>query len=466
MKELELRKWFDLHFAPSDFNGRFQLGYRKKKSSALLPLVTMEQKQMEVFLQDMYVRGDYDYYITANSVSGVKRKTDGLFAFHNIVIDVDCHVDFNEGFGMNHFLIEAFLWRFQRDSMLPPPTSIVKTGRGVQLWWAITPVHQKCKPYLDEVRAVYLEEIQDILNEYPDLDELSVDKTASCNDVGYFRLPCSYNTKVKKKVEIEMMDENAIYVLQDLVSSVKKWKQNKVKEEATVKEFSDQKFKNDFANHEVFVLKNVQTLAFFRIRQLISLRKSRDSAIKEETRNNLNFLVYNALLPAVGEVEAWEKLQAFNNGFKQPMSTKELQAVIVSAKEKGGYKYSNEKIIEFLSISPEEQEKIGLFSPKKKGVVRFSQHPSRDASRALSKEARDKSIQELSKSRMTQKAIALELGISLPTISKVLNTKEIKENQKNLAEKAITQGKTIAEIMEISGLSRSSIKRMRTPIAT
>lgn len=459
MENKELINWFNIHFAPSTFHGRFQIGYRKKNTTALLPLVTNEREELKKFLEKMFIRPDYDYYITANSLSGVSRKSESLFAYHNIVIDIDNHGAKNAT--DDPFLVKELLWRLRRDRELPAPSSYVQTGRGLQLWWAITPVHWKCQSYLKEVRHTFLQEIEEIIAEYPYLSCFSLDKTASSNDVGYFRLPFSVNTKVNNKVEIEMLTPPPCYILQDLVKKAKAWKAEiEVAERKVVSREKDDKLVEDFATNEIFVLKNVETLAFFRVKQLILLRKIRDSAINQETRNNLNFLIYNALLPVMGETLAWEKLCAFNSGFKTPMSAKELEAVIVSAKEKGGYKYTNGKIIEFLGISAEEQEKIGLFLPKTQGVQRFSQHPSRDASRALHKENRDENIRKLSKDGMTQKGIAETLGISPITVSKVLATKSGKIYQKELAMQAHEAGKPLGKVVEISGLSRSTVKRL------
>lgn len=470
MKNFDILDWFHLHYGQSTFHGRFQIGYRKRNEIVLIPLVTNDRSDLQKFISDMYLRPDYDYYITANSISGVSRKSEGLFSYHNIVIDLDNHIEKqgnDDVFDGIQFQIEELIWRLQRDWDLPSPTSIVKTGRGVQIWWALVPVHMKCKPYLDEVRNFFLEEIERIMEEYPDLKAFSVDRSASCNDVGYFRLPFSTNTKAGKKVQLDYVDPSAVYVLQNLVQAVKEQKASLAQEEE-LPSTRDKQFAYDFANHEIFVLKNVQTLAFFRIRQLILLRKIRNSEINNETRNNLNFLVYNALLPAMGEAIAWEKLLSYNEGFKIPMKSKELEAVIVSAKDKGGYKYSNDKIIEFLAITPEEQEKIQLFSAKNKShspISKFSQHPSRDAARSLWKESRNAEIRELAQGGLCQKEICDKLNLSPATIAKVLGTKENKNHKKNLAIKALEDGRSISDAVKISGLSRSSVKRLLPSIA-
>ena len=79
-----------------------------------------------------------------------------------------------------------------------------------------------------------------------------------------------------------------------------------------------------YSDAEVRILKNVFTLAFFRVRQMIRLRAIRNDEIGNETRNNMCLVVFNALLLSSGEEKAWEKIQEFNAGFKNPMTEKEL----------------------------------------------------------------------------------------------------------------------------------------------
>lgn len=457
--EHSLLQWYDVHFAASTFDGRFQIGYRKKQTTALMPLSTHDRLGLRDFLQQMYIRPEYDYYITANSVFGVKRNLDSLFSYHNIVIDVDYHVETRGEWDDTYFLSEEFIFRFFRDKpvQIPKPTSIVHTGRGLQLWWSIIPVHKSCKPYFDEVRSHFIEEIQKILDEYTILDGFSVDRGASCNDVGYYRLPHSVNTKVGKMATVEISSDKPTFVLQDLVVKVKEL----VPSTKTTRS-RDLQFTSDFADHEVFILKNVQTLAFFRMRQLILLRKTRNSAVSMETRNNLNFLMYNTLLPAMGEEAAWQRLLVFNDGFKEPMTEEELGGVIVSAKEKGGYKYSNKKIISFLEISPEEQEKIGLFESKIDSSMRFSRNPSRNASRALVRQSRNDKVFKLWNSGMNIGEIATELGLSAPTVSKILNFTEKKEEKKAKAVELLESGMGLTAISREVNLSISTLRRIKS----
>lgn len=457
-----LLTWFDTHFPPSTFHGRFQLGFRKKNSTSLLPLVTFEREQLREFLENMYIRKDYDYYIMANSICGTKRNLNGLFSFYNMVIDLDLHLD-----GEIEEILEEFIWRFRRDKPedMPEPHSIVKTGRGLQLWWSIPPVHMKCKTYFDEVRNHFMYEIEKILKEYSVFADFSIDRGASCNDVGYFRLPTSYNTKVKKKAVIQMGEGSVFFTLQELIKRVKKLKlidaQDMNANRTVQRVFSEEKLTENFLEHDIFILKNITTLSFFRIRQLILLRKLRNCKVSLETRNNFNFLMYNTLRSTMGHEEAWVKLIYFNEGFLQPMTTKELEGVIISAKTIGGYKYTNKKIIEFLDISFQEQELIGLFPGKQESICRYANNPSRNVSRAFEKECRNDNVYKLRTDGKKIFEIAQETGLSTPTISKILNLKSNKKDQKEYAMSLLESGNKLSQVSLLTGLSISTIKRLK-----
>jgi hypothetical protein len=83
------------------------------------------------------------------------------------------------------------------------PNSIVRTGRGVQLWWAILPCYGGADYGIslyhhNKIKSTFISHIARLIEEYgEELEGLDVDRGASSNPVGYFRLPGSYNTKAK-----------------------------------------------------------------------------------------------------------------------------------------------------------------------------------------------------------------------------------------------------------------------------
>lgn len=454
---METLEWLRVHFAPSNFHGRLQLGRRGNKRAGVLPLFTCERGDMMDFVAHLKVSPTADYYITANMVCGVKRKREDLFSLHNLVIDVDCHRDFANELAREE-LIERFYRATQFQLELPPPTSVVMTGRGVQLWWGLEPLHVKCKYYYDQVKAHYIKVLEQLISQ-EEFEGLTVDRTASGNGVGYFRLPGTYNSKVKKVVEVRFHPEKPIYVLQDLVALVQEESPKEVETLPTktwTRSPSDALCQGKYSEQEVELLKGYQ--GFFRLKQLIQLRHLRDREIGEEERNNFNFMVYNVVCPSQGHQIALDKMRIFNEGFKQPMTERELLGTISSAAEKKGYAFTNVALIEFLQVTPEEQTLIGLHPRERQRTIG---NPSKTASRTLRKEHRNHKIKELFAQKYSNKAIGELLGISQITVATVLKEEKRQQKQEfsSCLETLLKQNLPYAEIASTLQCSVSKVSR-------
>ena len=472
----EALAWFERHFPPSTFHGRIQIGRRKNDGFGLQKLFLGEREQVQEFLQEMHASPHLDYYIMANTICGVSRKAEGLFTLQNIVIDIDCHNTEVSPWERDD-IFEKLSWRLaeEKDTDIPSPTSIVWTGRGLQLWWAIRPVHIKCKPYFDSVREYYLTAVQRILEEETEGmdDAISVDAASSRNAVGYFRLPGTFNTATGTLVKVIECKGETHYILQDLVEQVKKAREesaNAVKQKAIINKAPEaaEDFSGRYLQSDIYILRNFHTFGFFRMRQLIQLRILRNERIGEETRNNFCFMAYNAMLPALGHDKAWDKLVAFNEGFKEPLTEKQLAGVICTAEKKNGYRYSNEKMIEFLDISPEEQKAIGLYSPVApfNPMVRVSGNPSRQQSRRLIKEDRDRKVVQMLLEGKTGKQIAQELEICADTVTKIKreHRAEIQNAKEQRILKLVREGKSQTEIAATLGCSQKTVQRLYAKI--
>ena len=411
--------WFSTQYQSSPFHGRFQIGFRKKNGTAILPLFTGTLDAVNSFLDGMYVSGDMDYYITANAVSGVRRHSGSLFSLHNIVVDIDAHSsDILPTTSDFDTLLRRLDWDIFSDDDLPHPTSIVQTGRGIQLWWAIIPMSGKCLCWYKEIQNTILDAVEYVLSEYPELSLFSVDRAASGNPVGYFRLPGTVNTRAQEIVTVEHQRATQ-YSTHDLIRWAKEWQEEHPPEPpiAPSKDFSGKYLPSD-----ICILRHFNTTAFFRVRQLIQLRILRDNEVGAETRNNLCLIVYNAMLPVLGAEKAWETLLKFNEGFKKPMSEWELHQTVDTSRKRGGYRYKNETIIRFLNITREEQAVIGLYpsSGPYTPVSRMSGHPGRRARSRTIKQDRNTKIRNLAANGMSKSRIAVELGISRNTVAAVM----------------------------------------------
>lgn len=423
----DVAQWLDIHFGDQSFDGRVFVGHRKN-GGGVYTMTARSLSELRQYLLLVHASQRLDYYITANTVCGTSRNIDGLFGLQNIVIDVDCH---EEGIDTAE-LVQAFIWRCNRDLWdaegLPSPNSIVRTGRGVQLWWAIKPCHVSCRPYYEQIKTGLMDHIDAMLWEYSELEGLELDRGASKNPVGYFRLPCTYNTAAKRYSTLQIIHTER-YDTHDLAGYIKPFQKPKA---GRVPRKAQQPV--SMQKGDIIVLHNNYSVGANRVMQLIKLRNLRDNEVGSETRNNLCFAVYNALRMSFDHDEAMERLSAFNEGFKDPMTNRELEHTVCSAQKKGGYKYTNAKLIELLAITPEEQDAIGLhpFSGKYRPWSHAKPNATRDAVRKAKIEGRDLKIIELHQDGISQAETARQLGISRNTVSKVLREWQEETEQRDL----------------------------------
>lgn len=411
-------QWLDIHYGDTSFNGRVVIGHRKNKGG-IYTMSVRPLSDLRPYVKLVHASTRLDYYITANTIKGVDRRKEDLFGLQNIVIDVDCHDDSNLRNVAS--LVEAFIWRSKRDlwdtGVIPTPNSIVRTGRGIQLWWALVPCYGGSDygvslHYHEKIKETLMDHIEAMLDEYgEELGDLGVDRGASSNPVGYFRLPFTYNTKAKCYSSLEILHSER-YDQRDLALLERPEGESVVRVQRRVARHIPLK------DSDRSILRNFQSTGVRRVIQMIKLRNLRDNEVGSEMRDYFNFSVYNALRMSYDHHSAMARLRAFNDGFKKPMTNRELDNCVSSAEEKEGYKYTNTKLIELLEITPDEQQAIGLFPYARKR--RSKPNASRDAAREALREDRDAKILELVSKGVSQAETARILGIGKNTVYRVL----------------------------------------------
>jgi hypothetical protein len=440
-------QWLDIHFGDTSFNGRVFVGKKDIASGKLLTAGIRPLNAIRSYVKQLPTETEQDYYITANTVCGVRRRKNELFGLQNIVIDIDSH----DGSQPQHVsaLVEAFIWRCKRDlwdeGVIPTPNTIVRTGRGMQLWWALVPCYggrgyDVSLYYFKKIKRNIIGHIAALLDEHSEeLGDFELCPTANNNLVGYYRLPGSYNSSAGRYSSFEILhsrrhDQRELAKI-ETPDFVTKPEVARGKKEYIPFQESDRR-----------LLNGLGYIGARRVMQLVNLRNLRNNGVGEERRNDFNFSVYNALRMTLDHDDAMARLRDFNAGFKQPMTEKELEISLCAAKDRGGYKYSNETLIELLKITPEEQRAIGLFLCTKKR--RSKPNASRDELRAALREDRDQKILKLLEEGKSQAETARILGIGKNTVGRFVKKQREAEAEakKNACEPAavtpITQNST------------------------
>lgn len=437
-------------FGDSCFDGRLQVGYRSRRVASFQPLVTVPYSCLVERVSTLVFHGSVDYYVTVNTVSGVRRLSSDLFSLHNLVIDLDCHDDLLVQ--DRDILLDALVWRLKHSVFgvfLPLPSSLVYTGRGLQLWWGIEGISGKFKGFYEEVLGYYCEVLSAFLVDGLDEDFsfVTVDQGASHNLLGFFRLPCTVNTKTNTFVRYEIL--GPIYTLMDLFHDMK----GTLERENLVFE------KKQTTGMEKRVSGDYVSLAQARLEAYYALRELRQNKCGAEERNNFCFMVYNNLVPCYGHDVAFSQMQRFNEGFHLPLLDHELDDVISTAKKKGGYQYTNAKLMEFLHISEEEARLTGLSKQDSAYIPKRTQAKLQTATK---KQQRNQDILTLYDQNVPVSHIAKKLSLSEPTITSVLKShgKDRTTLRKNRVNTLYEQGRSVAEIAKLCECSTRTIQRI------
>ena len=387
-----------------------------------------------------------DYYLTANTFTGGERNSNTLFTLHNIVLDVDCH---NESLTpkQRQHLLDAFMFFMRADLIgsgdFLSPNTIVETGRGVQLWWAIEPVSKWKAQQYEAVRERLIEQIEQLLD-CQGLHGLELDRGASHNAAGVFRLPGSYNSKTGNRGRFEIIHEERLDVLEEA-------------ENCAVKAIRRPESRIQYIPEGGLDSVAVALFRQAKLGQLLALRQSYGQNVGEELRDHFLFCLYNSWGRVCHDHEQiMEKLEAFNRRFVDSLPERELRAYMSSSNRKR-YKLSNKKIIDMLAITPEEQEAIGFYpgGSGKNNLREQSRQEARDR-----KAARDAKIAQLYIEGMSQKQIAEAVGCDAATVGRVLQRegKASRTQQRHVQICAmLEQGHTPAEVAEVIGCSVSTV---------
>lgn len=428
-------------FSSSSFNGYILLA--KKGENRFREICYVRQNDLVDYMAGLECYPDNSYYLSPAGFSKMERSAKTIFCANAIVIDVDCHAHFvNEG--ERDELIDRFLWRLfndwgeSGDEELVTPRYAILTGRGTQLWWPIVPVHAPSfLSCLSDVTTHFIDKIQEMLDEFPEeLGGLEIDKTASLNPIGLYRVPGTMNPSVGKQVTIWI----------NRAKKLDEAKNDRAINRLDIKKYRDKYLPYHPSKEETYKSSGIVPVQVTTggttdghcLDALTKLRNMRAVSAGEELRNNYIYLYYTIaknLYPS--EDIALQMTKDFNSGFQSPMSPKELKSTISSARRKN-YITGCRKIVELLDISDEEAKLIGLTTPSH----------SVDTPPRSDKAERDAKILELALSGLKHEEIANTLNISKRTVVTILKEKNIKGIFTAQIKLLSDQGMAVTEIAE------------------
>ena len=380
------------------------------------------------------LRQHMDYYIVANSFKSPKfRRTVNVHSLTNIVVDIDVHHARGGIKGCRDVIMQRldallYLIFVKKPIGLPCPNTVVHTGRGIQLWWTIKPLSAKKLKYIYKGIQEYLFTAleKEINSADPELKEyVLLDISASKKMSGLFRLPGTWNTRSKTYGDFWILHDNKLDAAKLYFALHPATGKPYIKYKKKKKQGNPVFRKNNYGNH----IDNM-------IRGLIELRRSAGE-MEDGYRDLYCLIVLSAYLSNdTPEDEAWNRVVALNNSFKNPLPEKELRSYMSTAMQKK-YKYRNETIIGYLGIDDEEQKALGFYPANVHYYEERQKARERGQKRRKMKEKRDIKIIELFAKGVLQEKIAELVGCAQSTVSKILKAAGITKKKTGI-KKAVT----------------------------
>ena len=305
--------------------------------------------------------GIKDVFITPNTTFNGKRSLCCIRQLRALYIDID-----NRQWSFNDIVYE--IWNLANKGKIPYPTMIINSGRGCHLYWRI-----KHAPYL---ALDTWQELEDFL--YAQLKDLGADKKAT-DAVRVLRLPGTINSKNNIECSIALIDNDITYSMYDLREKYLKWKPKAFKTIETIEIINNKKVKNTvmqfFTSYSLHIarVEDILTLCKIRNYNVTGHRNmiihcyaywlgvtTRDKDILEEQVHELN----NKFIKSLKESELNAILRCVPKAidkfivYEQGLRLGQAKRVSKGMRDKGGYWYKNETLIEILNITLEEQKNL------------------------------------------------------------------------------------------------------------
>ncbi len=374
---------------------------------------------------------DIDTYMSINSFYVPKRSSECIRHINSLYIDIDNHIDTKVN-------IDSILYFLQEDffnSQIPEPNLIINTGRGLALYWILEHLPKQGLPLWTLVQEQFYNKIKDI-EKY--IKNTEVD--SSSLDVGrVFRVSGTKNTKGNTLAKIYSYSENKYRLdeiiegyLPDLMVVSKKREKNK----KTVKLTDNQK--------KLVYFYTTYSLHYNRLLDIVKLQQLRKgNCIGQRELMCFLYRYYNCLYVKDYNI-ALENTIQFNSNFTKPLVQSEVIKATKKAEEgykewlknepviknnrvykRGGYNYSNKKLIELLKITQEEEKQLNTIIGKEEKYYRNNKrrkNTRRNKKGLTSKQQELKKLKEkimkLKGNGLSYRSISEELNISLGKVQR------------------------------------------------
>lgn len=435
--------------------------------------LTDSVEQLNSYHANSYNRNCCNNYLSVSTFrTGSTRSEYNVKEVKRLYLDMDAHdnpINYDEAKLLSDYMLDN--WFDGCD--LPEPSYIIFSGRGLQVLFTVdgctnvtewkpyqTALLNSCQKLLEELKHHSLSEASIVAVEH---DDLKIDMLKDASRV--HRVPNTTNLKSNVAAKLLYQNEDHVYTLnelnanyeafsdENLVTEEKKKKtQKKTKSEPTERDVDlsgiDMNDKQGIDPHFFEIIEKTIRPRLSDLETLIRLRN--EAGTDSGYRNNL-IAVYIPTLVSCGykNEDVVKEAHRVNALFNKPLKQAEVndwlnsclkKKEIVSSDGVRGvsrvyYRFYTNTIIDKLQITPEEQNEMQVLCSealKKKrsrerqkdiqNANRREVYAQKTAEKRKAKEARNNRIHELSADGMSARQIAKTVGVSVGTVSKVLNS--------------------------------------------
>lgn len=424
---------------------------------------------------------DWNNYLSVSTFKRNSRRCESnVKEVKRLYVDMDAHenpINYDEAKVLANYMLDNWF----DEEELPEPNYIVFSGRGLQILFTLngcdnvpewkqyqSALLNICQKLLKELKHHSLSEASVVALEH----DLSLDMLKDAARV--LRVPGTTNLKVNVDAKLLYSNEQHEYTLDELSTNYTSFskdnlptiEEKKKTQKKTKSKDKKKKAKSEPSERDVDMSgidmdeKQAIDPHFFeiidktirpRLNDLETLIRLRNEAgIDGGYRNNL-IAVYIPTLVSCGYKNDYVVKEAhrINSLFNKPLKHAEVndwlnsclkKKEIVNADGKKGvsrvyYRFYTNTIIEKLQITPEEQNSMKVLCDEKlkrkrnreknkerQNANRREVYKEKTADKRKEKEDRNNRIKELSADGMSVRQIAKQLGVSVGTVSKVLNS--------------------------------------------
>lgn len=374
--------------------------------------------------------GKKDTFISVNTSYNGRRLAINTRQFRALYIDLD-----HKEFGFNDLVYKT--WDLVNEEKIPEPTMVVASGRGAHIYWRI-----EHAPY--QAIATW-QELEDYL--CYQLKHLGADKKAT-DAARVLRLPDTLNSRNNAKCNVMIVNEDITYSMYELREKYLKWKP---------KVFKEIKVKENKKEFKVLQFFTSYTLHITRTDDILTLCKMRKYKVTGYRNMILHCYAYWIGVTTRESNNLDDEVNKLNNSFTEPLKQTEVDAILrcvpkaidkflnyeqglragevkrvsKGMRDKGGYWYKNETLIERLDITIDEQKQLKTIigtevkydrRRAKDNEAKKAKRRNKDGLTKKQLEMRELKVKvlELKEQGMSLRKIAKEVGKTKGTIENIL----------------------------------------------